>query len=311
MILRKAAKIMTRNSHQIDFKGWKLLTISIRTGSPEVFVIEPDTGNSVNLTRNPDSYQRYPSWSPNGREVAFTSDRDGTFNVYLISADGKNLRQLTHYQKPVGAGMQSWTSDGAFIYFSIFGDGVPKMCRLNLGDAACSVIGEGIDPAISPDGKQIAFARHLANGHCLFVSDSECKDVQQIGLRENPFAGIHPVWTPDGKHIIYADAAGEALELFSCDENGKDARQLTSFGQAATSPDVSPDGRFVTFRLCDEIYWRDPAASERAYREKRADKRPVWVMESDGSNPRVIECMRYQATIDGSRACFQPQPIKP
>jgi hypothetical protein len=66
--------------------------------------------------------------------------------------------------------------------------------------------------------------------------------------------------------------------------------------------------KWISFRLCDEIYWRDGKSSERAYRERRADKRPVWVMGFDGSNPHVIESLHYQTTIDGSRAPWRPKP---
>ena len=91
------------------------------------------------------------------------------------------------------------------------------------------------------------------------------------------------------------------------DSDGKNARQLTKLGKAATTPAVSPDGKWISFRLCDEIYWRDGKTSERAYRERRADKRPVWVMGADGSNPHVLEPLHYQTTIDGSRAPWRPK----
>jgi hypothetical protein len=64
--------------------------------------------------------------------------------------------------------------------------------------------------------------------------------------------------------------------------------------------------KWISFRLCDEIYWRDGKSSARAYKERRADKRPVWVMGIDGSNPHVIESLHYQTTIDGSRAPWRP-----
>jgi hypothetical protein len=65
--------------------------------------------------------------------------------------------------------------------------------------------------------------------------------------------------------------------------------------------------KWISFRLCDEVYWRDGKSSERAYRERRADKRPVWVMGIDGSDPHVIESLHYQITIDGSRAPWRPR----
>jgi hypothetical protein len=105
---------------------------------------------------------------------------------------------------------------------------------------------------------------------------------------------------------IVTQCGMETTNLFP---HGKNAQQLTRLGQAATTPAVSPDGKWISFRLCDEIYRRDSKSSERAYRERRADKRPVWIMGSDGSRPHILEPLHYQITIDGSRAPWRPKVI--
>jgi TolB protein len=110
-----------------ELAGRQLLVATFRTGDTEIFLVDPDSGDARNLTRSPRSSERYPSWSPDGKRVAFNSGRDGTFNLYLIDADGENLRQLTHEKAPVVVGMQSWTADGKWIYFARFGKGPPRM----------------------------------------------------------------------------------------------------------------------------------------------------------------------------------------
>jgi TolB protein len=293
-----------------DLAGYQLLVASFRTGDTEIFVVDPDNGDARNLTRSPKSSERYPSWSPDGSRVAFNSDRDGTHNLYVLGADGKDLRQLTHEKAPVVAGMQSWTADGTWIYFGLFGAGPPRMCRIHPDGSGFAIIGRGgIDPVVAPDGGSVVYAREVRGGHCLFAADGTGSRERQLTTRPNPFAGVHAAWTPDGRHIIYADAVGQALELFRCDRDGKNPVQLTSFGdeRAATSPAVSPDGKWISFRLCDEVYWRDGKTSERAYRERRADKHPVWVTGIDGSKPHVIEPLHFQTTIDGSRAPWRPR----
>ena len=204
--------------------------------------------------------------------------------------------------------MQSWTADGKWIYFGLFGKGEPRMGRISPDGSHFEEVGKGIDPAVSPGGKTVAFARALPDGHHLFCMDADGSNVRQLTAKGNAYAGVHCTWAPDGKTILYADQVKDALEIFSIEADGKNARQLTRLGQAATTPAVSADMKWISFRLCDEIYWRDGRSSERAYRERRADKRPVWVMSFDGSNPHVIESLHYQTTIDGSRAPWQPRP---
>ncbi len=282
--------------------GYELLVATFRTGDTEIFIVDPATGDARNLTRSPRSSERYPSWSPDGKLVAFNSNRDGAYNLYVIGSDGNNLRQLTHEKRGVEAGMQSWTGDAKWIYFGLFGKGPPRMCRIAPDGSGFAEVGKGIDPAVSPDGTTIAFARALPDGHHLFVMSTDGASLRQLTTKGNVYAGMHCTWTPDSKSILYADQVGEALEIFCIQADGKNARQLTRLGKAATTPAVSPDMKWVSFRLCDEIYWRDGKTSARTYKERRADNRPVWIMGIDGSNPHVLEPLHYQTTIDGSRA---------
>jgi Tol biopolymer transport system component len=216
-----------------------------------------------------------------------------------------SARQLTHESAPVVAGMQTWTADGNWIYFGLFGRRDPEMCRINPDGSRFEDLGVGIDPAISPDGRVIVYAKNDQAGHYLFAAEPGGKNERQLTVAPNSFAGVHAIWTPDGEKVIYADQVESALELFSVAPDGSRRKQLTSLRKASTSPFVSPDGAWVTFRLCDEIYWRDPVSSERAYRERKADLRPAWLMGVDGSNPRVCELMHYHTTIDGSKVPFR------
>ncbi len=248
---------------QSELSGQELLVASFRTGDTEIFIVNPKTGDARNLTRSPMSQERYPSWSPDGKWIAFNSDRDGTFNLYVIGAGGNHLRQLTKEKRGVEAGMQSWTADGKWIYFGLFGRGEPRMCRIAPDGSDFQEVGKGIDPAVSPDGKTIVFARALKDGHHLYAMDAGGANVRQLTSRGNIFAGVHAAWSPDGKWIVYADQVGEALEIFRMDADGNHVQQLTRLGKAATTPAISPDGKWISFRLCDEIYWRDGKSSAR------------------------------------------------
>ena len=205
----------------------------------------PTPATRRNLTRSPASSERYPSWSPDGSRVAFNSNRDGTHNLYLIDADGSNLRQLTREKRGIEAGMQSWTADGRWIYFGLFGGGPPRMCRIQPDGSGFKVVGEGIDPAVSPDGKTDRRLLGDPGRRPPPLRDGrgrhECPPAHGPG---QPWAGVHAAWTPDGRGIIYADRGATSLELFVAGPDGSGARQLTRLGGAATSPGGLP-GRQV------------------------------------------------------------------
>jgi len=302
-----ASLVFCATSEAGELASHKLLITSVRTGDTEIFVVDPEMGDAQNLTRSPSSEDRYPAWSPDGTKVAFTSNRDGTFNLYVMDADGKTVRQLTHEKPPAVCYFPSWSGDGKQIVFGLDDGKKGWMCSISPDGSNFKRIAEGRDPCISPDGKTIAFTEKVGRGYCVFVMDADGRNVRQLTTHEDEIGAVCPIWSPDSNKILYADQVGEALEIFVCDADGKNIKQLTQLGMISSSAAWSPDGKWISFRVTDTAYWRSAPERDKAYQEKRGDKRPVWVMAADGSNPHVVEVLRYQCAIDGSRASFQPR----
>ena len=280
-------------------EGYDLVTCTFRTGDLELFAVDPVSGKARNLTNSPKSTDKYPGVSPDGTRLAFISDREGRDALFVMDADGSDVRRLAKGHDG-NAGMPSWTADSQWIYFGLYAAGPDKMCRIHPDGSDFQEIARGVDPAVSPDGRRIAY-----DGKGLHVMDADGSNPRRLA-EPNGLGGLHATWTPDSKAIIYADTAGDSLELFRCDPDTGAKTQLTHFGagRAATSPAVSPDGKWITFRLCDEIYWINGERAKLAYSERRPDKRPVWIMGADGSDPHVVGPLHLKTTIDGSRAPF-------
>jgi len=283
-----------------------LLITSVRTGDTEIFAVDPVSGNALNLTNAPKSEERYPAWSPDGRQIVFTSNRrDGqTFDLYLAGADGRNARPLT--QLPAGsvAYWPSYTSDGQWIYFNEGNSSHIYRVRPNGKDL--QRMAEGRDGNVSPDGKRIVYTQRGTKGFGVWVMDANGQNRRQVVDHESEIGGIAPVWSPDGRQIAFSGQDGNFAEIFVCQADGSNLRQLTQLKKISSSPAFSPDGKYLTFRVTDEAYWRDAQKREKTYQEKGGDKRPVWLIRADGTGAQVIEVLRYQCAMDGSRAEWKP-----
>lgn len=289
-----------------------MLITSVRTGDTEVFAVDPILGDARNLSRSPQSEDRYASWSYDGRQIVFTSNRTGggeAFNVFRMDADGRNVRQLT--QETGVCYYPNFTADGKTVVFSYADDkaGVAQLISIGVDGQNRRVIADGRDGHVSPDGKRVVFTKRAEKGFPLYVINTDGTGLKQLNAdHANSFGAVGPVWSPDGREILYVDQVGQTLEIFTCHADGTGNRQLTRLGQIATSPAWSPDGRRISFRLTNEAYWREERAKAKAYSEKQADKRPVYVMNLTGDEPpEPVQPLRYQCAIDGSRANWRPK----
>ena len=280
----------------------KMLITSVRTGDTEIFVVDAATGDAFNVSKAPNSEERYPAWSPDGKRVVFTSNReDGkTYHLYAANADGSRLKKITNLPAGSVVYWASWTADGKYIFFN---EGTTStIYRINADGTGLKQMTEGRDGNVSPDGKKIVYTQKGAKGFGVWTMNTDGTNRQQIIPNESEIGGIAPVWSADGQKIAFSGQAGEFVEIFTCNANGSDLKQVTTLKQISSSPAFSPDGRFLTFRVTDEAYWRDQKKMSKAYQEKGGDKRPVWTVKADGTDPKMVEVLRYQCAIDGSRA---------
>lgn len=291
-----------------DLTSQKFLVTSIRTGDTEVFIADPTTGDMFNVSRSPNSEDRYPCWSPDGKQICFSSDREGTTNLWIADADGLNLRRLN--RTPAVCYMPSWqkTPRGELIVFGKHG-AKPEMASIKPDGTGEQILGEGHDPTLSPDGRLITYTGQAGEGVTVFVMNYDGSSKRQVVHGISNVGATFPNWSPDSKEIVYSFPVGEALELFIVDVGGTNNRRLTTFGGSTvcTPSAWSPDGQWISFRRTDERYWSNPERMRKIYSEKPADKRPVWVVRPDGTDASVVEALRFQMAIDGSRAAWKPR----
>ena len=193
-------------------------------------VIDVDGGNVQALTGR--RYDTDPAWSPDGSVIAFASDRDGDFELFVMDADGSNLRQLTHADdwddtKPV------WSPDGARILFTAtrYDSGLRHVFVVDAdgGDRRQLTLDlerGGYHPRWSPDSSHIAFLSWRA----IVLVDADGENRRQLTDRRHPDLGDGRitevrsfVWSPDGDIIYFTTPGG----VFSVHIEGSRFLQLT------------------------------------------------------------------------------------
>jgi TolB protein len=105
--------------------GSKIAFVSGRSGLPQVWLMNADGSNPVQLTFDRAPKGQLPDWSPDGSQIAYQSAATGNGDIYVMNADGTNQRQLTATPQPEFG--TSWSPDGGKIAFvRVLGPAVPQ-----------------------------------------------------------------------------------------------------------------------------------------------------------------------------------------
>jgi len=205
--------------------------------------------------------------SPDGRWLAYDSDRTGIQHIYLMPAAGGEAVQLS-----ASSGddfMSAWSPDGREIAFSSYRDGTRRV-RVMSADGgesrvvADSPVGQGY-PGWSPDGRSLVFHSSALGRFQLYVVSRNADSSWGTPRRLVQGDGRMGRWSPDGRQIAYVRADG----LWLVSSQGGEPRPLVRVepGASQPAPDVtqwSPDGRTLYYKAFDAegraSLWSVPAA---------------------------------------------------
>jgi Tol biopolymer transport system component len=187
---------------------------------------------------------RWPSFSPDGRMVAFVSDAGGTPQVWVKNLTSGEPVQVTFGELP--AVRPQWSPRGDRIVYSIRGNGIWSVAPL-AGEPR-RIIDQGWNGELSPDGRRLVFER---KGKIL-VSSADGSDIIALaGLpsRLMPYTGDSwPTFSPDGKSIaVFLGEEGRYGDYWVIPLEGGEARRLTSDIEEGGAPAWTPDGKWLVF----------------------------------------------------------------
>lgn len=197
-----------------------------------------------------------PTFSPDGRQVAFESDADGDWEIYTIDCDGKNLRQWTH--NDASDVRPAFSPDGKRLAFGSDRDGDRGIYLLDLGSGKERRLsrGEGSDPIFSPDSKRIAFDCWGKSDAAVHLIDLESG--KEIELRSKKKWNYSHMFSPDGSKLLFFawnwEGKDEKGLVVIADVDGSKQMVLHESEAAYPPLDFSPDSKLVASISPEGIY---------------------------------------------------------
>jgi tricorn protease len=239
----------------------------------DVWTADENGQNVQRLTVNRarDVYARF---SPDGKWIAFSSDRNGNLDVFIIAAEGGAARQLTaHSSDDVVLG---WSPDSRSILFSSNRgeDFTPQLYLVGLEGGMPSKAGTdmGVQASYSPDGKRLAYNPKSQSYWRKYYRGALQSDVVVMDIAAKrstqltDFDGHDswPMWGSDGFVYFVSDREGNGLtNIWRVADSGGKAERVTSFKEGDVRwPAISGDGRTIVFEHDFGIWKLDPTSKK-------------------------------------------------
>jgi Tol biopolymer transport system component len=234
---------------QLQFSG-RIVFQSNADGDNEIYLL---TRDGVRRLTDNTCDDEYPVWSPDGLWIAFSSNRSGSFGIYVMDAEGGEVRAVTESDEDDGE--PSWFPDGEHLAFSRETKKLLRrstaLHRVNISSGDISRIlpdyrrAHGI-PHVSPTGSGFTFTGKRTMGWDVAVFDPV---LQQVKFLDEGGKSCRARFSRDGRRLAYvsskADGKGDIWQMFP---DGSQKTRLTLRDSTYDYfPAWSPDGRFIVF----------------------------------------------------------------
>jgi TolB protein len=219
--------------------GTRIAYVSFQHKKPVLFVQNLTASQQPAPVANYEGSNSAPAWSPRGKELAAVLTKDGSSQIYLMNADGTNLRRITF--SGVIDTEPFFTPDGRFIYFTSDRGGSPQIYRMPAtGGEPVRVTFEGdynVSPRLSPEGKTLVYVSLNSGRFQLMAMDLETRQVQTLtdGQRDES-----PTFAPNGRMILYATDVDNRGVLAAVSSDGRFRQRLSVQAADVREPSWGP-----------------------------------------------------------------------
>src|SRR5258708_5717983 len=239
----------------------------------DLYIVDTDGSNVHQLTHDV-GYNYATSWSPDGQNIIFASNRDGQYGVFTMKVDGSAVKRLT-IDKSKSSDDPMLSPDGKAIAFVITRDNnIREIYTMNTNgnnQRRLTMGGNANHATWSPDGKSIIFSLKPdgAQKNQLYIMRADGSK-RQLMATDSSLDIYSPSWSPDGKSIAYGAQDNTGNGIYLMDGDGSNVQRLTN--QKDVFRTWSPDGKQITF-----LSSRDSSIGR------------FWVMNTDGTSQHPLD----------------------
>ena len=274
-----------------------------------IYLINADGTNERKWLENRRcGYYYSPTWSPDGRFVAFSTCANDSVHIFVKDLRTSRQKRITHKWAGVYPGylVRSWSGDGKSLALSCW-EAPPHdasdICIIDVEGRRLKNLTQlpGVEdssPSWSPDSSKIAFTSSRDGNDEIYVMDAEGGN--PVNLTKHSRTDAAPDWSPDGKRIVFYSDREEQSDIYVMNPDGANLVKLTDHPAQDRLPSWSPDGRWIAFMSTREdrnweIYVMDATGNNqtritnhpfavdvkpvsRVTNHPDKDVRPVWVI---------------------------------
>ena len=239
----------------------------------DVYVKLLDAGAPLRLTSHPGE-DRSPCWSPDGRHIAFIRYTENENTLVIVPVTGGPERILHTVTSPGRRSLDrslSWSADGKSLAFServsplapfqIYLLSVESLESRRLTSPPAGTLGDRL-PAISPEGKTLAFTRQGSNElDDIYLAPVSGGAPKRLTSDSSLITGL--AWTPDGREILHSSNRAGALHLWKVPASGGTPERVPAGEEGPDTLAISRQGRLLAYTstLSDTNIWRIEAQS--------------------------------------------------
>ncbi len=220
---------------------------TLTTTSSELFVAPANNLDDARQITTLNSVVSGPAWAQDGVRIAFASDADGDDEIYTITEDGNNLRQIT-VNDGVADRDPTWSPDGESLVYVSDQDspGITRLHRISaLGEnptLLTAIGGSSFAPRWSPDGRLIAFVNDANGDADIYTMQPNGEGVYLLTAGDGSAEDRSPVFTPDSRLVAFAsNRAGDVFQVYTVDLRGTAVTRLTQDDSDYQTLDYQPD----------------------------------------------------------------------